>query len=143
MFRNRLSFTLICNKRSTSLFEVIVSTVIFALMMAGMASVFVSSKRHIMHAVERMTSGGMGKLFLDPLQLHVRQDNWNTITNALRLGTTYCDATGINQNPACPSVATQRNVNNIIYTARYNVSNVSGTDLRRVITTVSWTEFSP
>ncbi|MDD5562062.1 MAG: hypothetical protein PHT50_08075 [Candidatus Omnitrophica bacterium] len=134
---------LICNKRSTTLFEVIVATVIFALVIAGMASVFVSSKRQIMHAMDRMTSSEMGKLFLDPLQLAVRQDNWDTVNNALTIGTTYCDASGTNQNPACPSLAVHRKVNNIDYTARYDISNVAGSTLRRVKLRVSWTEFSP
>lgn len=133
---------LICSKRSTTLFEVIISTVIFALVIGGLASVFVSGKRHILHSMERMTSSEMGKLFLDPLQLYVRQDNWDTVNNALTVGTTYCDASGVNQNPACPSLALHRKVNNTDYTARYDVATFS-TNLRRVKVTINWTEVSP
>jgi Tfp pilus assembly protein PilW len=136
------------NKRSTSLFEIIVSTVIFALVMSGMVSVFVAGKRQVMHSRERMTSSEMGKLFFDPLQLAVRQDTWDTAANGLRkVGSnyiTYCDSdAGHTQNPACPSVGSQRKVNGVDYTARYEVSTVSGTDLRRVKVQTSWTEFSP
>lgn len=133
---------LIRNKRSTTLFEVIVSTVIFALVMAGLASVFVSGKRQILHSMERMAGGEMGKLFLDPLQMAVRQDNWGEVSNALTVGTTYCDASGVNQNPACPSLALHRKVNSIDYTARYDVDTVF-TNLRRVKTTINWTEVAP
>ena len=147
MFRNRLP-TLICNNRSTTLFEVIVATVIFSLVMAGMVSVFIAGKGHIMHSRERMTSSEMSKLFLEPLQLAVRQDTWDTATNGLRLVggnyTTYCDSIGGHtQNPACPAVASQRRVNNIDYTAQYEIANVSGTDLRRVRVQVHWSEFTP
>lgn len=141
---------LICNKRSTTLFEVIVATVIFSLVMAGMVSVFVAGKRHVMHSRDRMTSSEMGKLFLDPLQLDVRQYDWdNAVTNGLRwdpacpgrICTTYCDSVvGHTQNPACPSVASQRKVNNIDYTAQYEVAQVSGTYLRKVVATVHWIE---
>jgi hypothetical protein len=134
--------TLICNKRSTTLFEIIVATVIFALVMAGMVSVFVAGKRHVMHSRDRMTSSEMGKLFLDPLQLYVRQDTWGTAGNALNEGTTYCNTSGI-QNPACPSVASQRKVNSIDYTAQYDVTKVDASredSPRRVIATVNWTE---
>jgi len=133
---------LIRGKRSTTLFEVIISTVIFALVMGGLARVFVSGKRQVLHTMERMTSSEMGKVFLDPLQLAVRQDNWDTVNNALTVGTTYCDASGVNQNPACPSLALHRNVNGINYTARYDVATFS-TNLRRVKVTINWTEVSP
>ncbi|MDD5116468.1 MAG: hypothetical protein PHW98_05330 [Candidatus Omnitrophica bacterium] len=134
---------LILKERSTTLFEVIVATVIFALVMAGMVSIFVAGKRHIFHARERMTGSEMGKLFVEPLQLAVRQDTWDTSANALNMGTTYCDSSGSSQNPICPSVATQRNVNNITYSAQYEISGVSGTDLRRAKVRINWTEFSP
>ena len=116
--------------------------------MAGMVGVFVAGKRNVAHAHSQMTSSEIAKLFLEPLQLAVRQDTWDTAANGLRLvGTnyiTYCDSVGGHtQNPACPAVATQRNVNNIDYTAQYEVAAVSGTDLRSVKVTVTWTEFSP
>jgi len=133
----------ILKNRSTTLFEVIVATVIFSLVMAGMVGVFVAGKRHIFHSRERMTGSEMGKLFLDPLQLSVRQDTWNDTGNALTEGTTYCDSSGTGQNPACPSAGSQRKVNNIDYTAQYDVDAVSGTNLRRVKVHVNWTEFSP
>jgi len=140
--------TLIRDKRSTTLFEVIVATVIFSLVMAGMVSVFVSGKRHVMHARERMIGGEMGKLFFEPLQLAVRQDTWDTASNGLNLSgynyTTYCDSDGGHtQNPACPSVASQRKVNNIDYTAQYVVNPVAGTDLRKIKVQINWTEFTP
>jgi len=119
---------LIYNKRSTSLFEVVVATVIFSLVMAGMASVFVSGKRYILRARDRITSSEVGKLFLEPLQLAVRQDTWNS--GNLSIGAHSC---GVSQK-----------INNIPYTAQYQVDAVDGIeDLRRVTVKVNWTELSP
>ena len=116
--------TLICNKRSTTLFEIIVATVIFSLVMAGVVGVFVAGKRQVMHSRDRMTSSEMGKLFLDPLQLDVRQDFW--VSGALDWGP--------------HSYGVSQIVNTIPYTAQYDVTPVPGTDLRRVVATISWTE---
>ena len=142
--------TLILNKRSSTLFEIIVSVIIFALVMAGMVSVFVAGKRNVMHARERITSSEIAKLFIEPLQLYVRQSDWDTATNGLKWVagnyTTYCDSIPAHaglQNPACPSVGTERMVNNIDYTAQYEVAKVAGTDLRSAKVKVSWTEFTP
>lgn len=125
MLRHRMP--LICRNRATSLFEVIVATVIFSLVMAGMVGVFVAARRHIFHSRERMTGSEMGKLFLDPLQLSVRQDTWDTSSNALRTGTT----------------SSSGSVNNTDYTAQSDITSVSGTTLRRARVRVNWTEFSP
>ena len=116
---------IIRNKRSTTLFEIIVATVIFSLVMAGMVSVFVAGKRHVMHARDRMTSSEMGKLFLEPLQMFVSQETWEDSGNPLYGGTT---------------TGAPVKVNNVNFTPTYDVSDVGSTDLRRVVSTVNWTE---
>ncbi len=119
------------------------ATVIFAISMAGLVGVFVAGKRNILHSRERITGSEMGKFFLDPFQLYVRQDTWDTSSNALTTGTTYCDSSGSSQNPSCPSVGSNRSVNNVSFSSRYDVSTVSGTSLRKVKAKISWSEFSP
>jgi hypothetical protein len=98
-----------------------------------------------------MSGGELGKVFLDYLQMHVRQDTWdNPATNALSTGTRYCDApSGNPQQPGCPT-QTQRDLDGPSfgmdpYTARYDIdANVSGVpNLRRVKVTISWYEPSP
>ena len=115
-----------------------------------MVSVFVAGKRNVMHARERITSSEIAKLFIEPLQLYVRQSDWDTASNGLKWVagnyTTYCDSIPAHaglQNPACPSAGTERMVNNIDYTAQYEVAKVAGTDLRSAKVKVSWTEFTP
>lgn len=138
-----------------TLIEVVVSTVVFALVIVGLISVFVAGTKHIIHARERMTSAELGKLFIDSLQIDVRQDTWasSPAGNALTIGTTYCDSDGGHtQNKNCPTLA-QRKVNNREFSATYTIaqggvnpgedSALIGTDLRLVTTKISWNEPSP
>lgn len=145
------------NESGFTLIEIIVASVVFALVIAGLLSVFVAGSRHIIHARERMTSAELGKLFIDPLQTDVRQDTWTlgSASNALTIGTTYCDSDsgGHTQNKNCPPTAAQRTVNNREFSAAYTIAQggvnpgddpaLIGTDLRRVTTTITWNELSP
>ncbi|MCX5699027.1 MAG: prepilin-type N-terminal cleavage/methylation domain-containing protein [Candidatus Omnitrophica bacterium] len=110
-------------KKGSSLVEIIVATVILSLVMLGMVSLFVAGKRHVIHSRDRMSSSQMGKFFLDPLQMYVRQDKWAG-------------------NPLGMKVLPVK-VNNVDYTGRYVVSDVGGTNLRRVIAKISWDESTP
>ena len=116
------------NKRGFTLLEIIVAMVLFAGVMAGLVGVFVAGKRHVIHSRERMTGGELGKLFLDPLQMAVRQDTWDAAGNILKIGSTS---------------AVPTKVNNVDYTGQYDVNAVAGTDLRKVKVQVNWTELSP
>ncbi|MDP2830669.1 MAG: prepilin-type N-terminal cleavage/methylation domain-containing protein [Candidatus Omnitrophota bacterium] len=103
-----------------SLVEILVATVVFSLVMLGMVSVFVAAKGHIMRSRERMISVEIGKFFIDPLQMDVKQENWDTSIFVL----------GKSPNTQI--------INNTKFTATYVISNVIGTDLYRVITTITW-----
>ena len=121
--------------------EVLVASVLFSMVIVGMLSAFVSGNKMVIHARERMVSSQLSKLFIDPLQSHVRQDTWDLAGNALLTGTTYCDSVGGHtQNPICPSAASERKINNRDFTATYTIANVTGTNLRRVTTTITWNE---
>lgn len=143
------------NKAGFTLVEIIVASLVFALTIAGLLSVFVAGSRHIIHARERITSAELGKLFIDPLQVDVRQDTWTLgqASNALTPGTTYCDSVGGHtQNKNCPPAA-QRTVNNREFWAAYTIAQggvnpgddpaLIGTDLRRVTATITWNESFP
>lgn len=114
-------------KRSFTLIEVMVAVVIFALVIVGLSSVFIAGNKHIIHTRERVASVELGKFFMDPLQVYVRQDTWDSaaLNNELRLGT----RAGVSQT-----------INNRVFTESHAVSAVAGTNLRRVISTISWTE---
>ncbi len=113
-------------KRGSSLIEILVATVIFALVMFGLIGVFVAGKGHLIHARERMMSAEIGKFFIDPLQSHVKQEGWNLASNILRSG----------------GSAGPETINGTPFSATYTVTDVAGTDLKRVITKITWTELS-
>ena len=139
------------NNKALTLIEVIVAAIILALLMLGLTNLFVSGKRYIMHARARMTGGEIGRLFLDPLNMAVRQDTWGDNTNALydapAAGSTirYCDSVAAhagNQQPAgwCPS-ANERTLDGIVYNATYTFTRNSPiNNLTKVKLDVTWTE---
>lgn len=123
-------------KKGFTLVEILVAAGVFSLVILGLLAVFASSNRIITHARERMISAQLGKLFLDPLQADVRQDTWNS--NSL--------------NVSNASVSfTNQIINSRDFSANYTVADgnpgvnydaaLNGTDLRRVITTISWDEY--
>ena len=125
--------------RGLTLLELLVSAVILALTLMGMANIFLGGRRWLLHARSRMTGGELGRVFLEPLQMQVRQDTWDTPANGLSLGERVCpDA----HDPNCPS-AGEATLHGIPYNARYNIGSVAGTDLRRVQVTIRWTEHQP
>jgi type II secretory pathway pseudopilin PulG len=140
------------NRRALTLVEIIVAVIIMAFVMLALSNLFLSGKRYIAHHRARMTGGEIGRLFLDPLQMAVRQgesasgaqDGWNQANNALTGGIIYCDGVGGHtQIPGCPT-QTDRTLGTIVYNATYTITNNSPiNNLKRVKLDVSWTEPTP
>lgn len=131
---------IVLNKRAFSLFEIISAIAIFSLVLLGMASIFVAANRLSLHSRERTVSLELGKLFVDPLQRYVRQDTWDSNSNALKIPSPL--GTSVNFPP--------ETINSRVFNAQYIVSSggnnpgedpaLIGTDLRRVTTKITWTE---
>lgn len=117
----------VMRKKGFTLIEIIVSTVILALVIAGLTNIFVVGKRRIVFARSKMQTAELGRLFLDPLQNQVRQDEW--ASNCL------------GSNTGCPT--SPQNISGMNYAPTYNISNVSGTNLRRVTVIINWNETAP
>lgn len=111
------------NKKGFTLIEIIVAAFVLALVTTGLAYVFLAGKRHLLHTRSKIQATELGRLFLAPLQMDVRQDQWGS--NCLSAGT------------GCLGAQT---IDSILYTPTYNISNVSGTTLRKVKVTINWTE---
>lgn len=111
--------------------EIIVSLVLVALILAGLASLFLGAKRWIAHRRYQLAGGQLGKVFLEPLQMDVRQDLW--ASNCL----------GANGGAGCPG---QQTIGNMPYNPTYAIDNVAmancptGDCLKRVILSIGWTE---
>jgi Tfp pilus assembly protein PilV len=107
--------------KALTLVEIIVSVVILALVITGLANVFVAGKRYIQHSRMRMAGGELGKEFLDPLQQYVRQDTWD--------GNQLGGAAIIIPN------STQG-----VYTAKYTKGTIVGSDIKKVTAKITWLE---
>jgi Tfp pilus assembly protein PilV len=129
-------------EKGLSLIEILVSCIILALILTGLVNIFIAGKRYILHSRSRMTTVELGRFFLDPLQMHVRQgesvpgtaqDGWDQVNNLLQIPATQ---------ESWSWVGTQENLDNI-YTPTYTVSRVKDTGLRRVRVSINWTERAP
>ena len=118
------------HKKGLTLLEILVAMLILALVMTGMVNLFITGKKWILHARSRMTGGALGKSFLDPLQMQVRQDQWGN----------NCLSTGTEAN--CPDqTAGEAQGLDRDYTAHYTVTpSFPITNLNKVKVAISWTE---
>jgi prepilin-type N-terminal cleavage/methylation domain-containing protein len=124
------------NFKGFTLMEIIVSLVILSLVIGGLANVIILGKRFILHSRSRMAGGELGKVFVEPLQMQVRetetstgaQNGWEQANNCLSSSPTN----------GCPTAVV--NIGGIDYTPTWNVAPVPGTGLRRVSVSLSWTE---
>ena len=112
--------------------------------MGGLANLFVATKRLILHASSRMVVGELGKYFLDRLQMHVRQDTWDTASNYIKIGeykssdAIPCSGYGSYTNVAWLN---EPSLDGITYYPTQRVENKDG--LRKVRLTICWQEPSP
>lgn len=121
-------------KTGFTLLEVIIATLILALVIGSLANIFVVGKRHILYSRSKMQTAELGRLFLDPLQAQVRQDQWGNINHCL------------STNAGCPAGA--QTLDSIPYTPTYDITNVNvgvgnTLPLRKVKVTISWNESMP
>ncbi|MCX5695118.1 MAG: hypothetical protein NTW18_00420 [Candidatus Omnitrophica bacterium] len=108
------------NKRALTLLEIIVSTIILALVMTGLINVIVAGRQLLQHSRNRMGAGEIGKRFIDPLQNQVRQDTWSS---------------------SCFGTDSLTNSISGMYTASYTINtHPSDAQIKKVKTKVSWTE---
>jgi Tfp pilus assembly protein PilV len=114
------------NSAGISLLEVLVSMVLLALIMLGLASVYVAGRGYMVHNRARTSAGELATVFLEPLQNFVRQSDWdNSGSNNLSVNT-YSNAT---------------TVNGILYNSSFVMTNdPAGTTLRRVKVNITWNE---
>lgn len=110
-------------KKGFTLLEILVAAIILALVMTGIANIFLASKKYVIHGRSRIQGAELGRAFLAPLQMGVRQDQWGN----------NC----VSANVGCPSVQT---IDSIKYTPTYEVSQVPGTEMRKVKVQIKWNE---
>lgn len=109
-------------RQGLTLIEILVSTLILALVLAGLVNVFTSSRNYIVHYRKLSISSELGKNFLNPLEMDINQSTWGS----------NCLSAGIN----CPSDVTIDGTN---YRPEYEFMDF-GNELRKVKLTIHWNE---
>jgi len=122
-------------KKGLSLLEIVVSTTLLALVTTGLANLFVAGKRYIAHTRSRMAGGELGKYFLDPLQMYVKQTDWNN-TNS-----DYVSSNPLHKrtNQAGNSVTLDRTYNSS-YTVSVLSNFANNSAARKVKVDITWQE---
>lgn len=77
-------------RKGLSLLEILVSTILLALVIAALANIFIATKRLVMHTRSRTGAAELAARYLEPLHMQVSQQGW--ATNCLGVGTdANCD----------------------------------------------------
>lgn len=74
--------------RGLSLLEILVSTILLALVVAALANIFIATKRLVMHTRSRAAAAELSRSYMDSLQMEISQLNWGVTTpsgNCLRM----------------------------------------------------------
>lgn len=121
-------------KKGVTLVEIMVSTILVVLIVAGMAHVFVTARRYAALNRSRMQAMEFNKQILDGFAQSVRQDTWTDLTNPL--------GRNIENQPNATTT-----YNAIAYNSTFNVTAAPplyGSDkipaLRKVKLIINWTE---
>ncbi|MCM8780688.1 MAG: hypothetical protein NC908_02035 [Candidatus Omnitrophica bacterium] len=113
------------NKKAVTLVEILISSVLLTLIILGASSLMLSGRRNILHWRRRITAGEIGKYFLAPLQLQVRQDQW---------GNNWLSNVGV--------YSTSVSIGGFNYTGNYNITTVStgSSTIPKVRLRIQWYE---
>lgn len=116
-------------RKGFSVFEILISMIILSVAITGMVTLYISSKKFLLHGRSTFAGTELGKNFLVPLQLDVRQDQWGT----------NCVSTDGTDTGGCNTVS--QVIGGITYQPSYTKSLVGATtSLRRVTLNLTWAE---
>jgi len=73
-------------KGGFTILEVFVATCLIALVMVGLANIFLAGKNLILHSREKAAAAELAKFLLEPLYFEVNQTNWNEVSLDYNVG---------------------------------------------------------
>lgn len=135
-----------------TLIEVLIAALILTVVTTGLAYVFLAGRKHLLHTSSRIQAAELGRLFLGPLQMDVREDTWDESpvdpapNNLLTVGeykslnnpnpvfSGYTVVTSLEK----PENFEEPSIDNITYYPAYKVEDKEG--LRKVKLTLTWNE---
>ncbi|MDD4940003.1 MAG: hypothetical protein PHE18_03840 [Candidatus Omnitrophica bacterium] len=110
--------------QALTLTEILVASLIMSLVTLGLSGVFLAGRKHLLGTRTRVQSVELGRFFLAPLQMDVRQDLWGS--NCLSAGS------------GCPGA---QEIDGMTFTPTYErTPGFAATSLIKVRLRISWTE---
>lgn len=116
------------NKKGLTMLEIMVSMVILGIIVAGLANVFIASKKIVLHSRNRIFAAELAKYMLAPLSSSIVYSNWSSASNCL-LNQGVCSTT---PPPVRPS--------GISFQPSWSVSDPGDPLVRKVKLTMGWNE---
>lgn len=125
------------NKKAFTLTEIIVGTVILALVFGGLLAAFTAARMYVLRSNRRLIAANLCRSVLERLYKEVREDEWGD-------GSPYPLAeggSGLSFGGLDPAIDTAEigDIEGETYTGSYDVNAVAGQDYREVMVTVTAT----
>ncbi|MFA5115495.1 MAG: hypothetical protein WC469_05480 [Candidatus Omnitrophota bacterium] len=121
--------------KGLTILEILVAVLILALIIGGLANIFISSKWYFLHVRSVMTAAELTRYFLDPLQANVSQDTWSS--SWLGTGGSFNDS--YQTKHLMPGDYFYYN-----YTSNYTITTDSPVNnLTKVVLNITWNEITP
>ena len=125
-------------RKGFTLLEILIATLVMALVMTGLTYVFLAAKGHLAHTRSRIQAAELGRLFIAPLQMQVKQSDWNSSSN---------DYNSPNLLQKGTRTGSTETLGGIIYTPTYEISVPPGfssdSPMRKAKVTIAWNETIP
>lgn len=130
-------------EKGLSLFEIIVATMILAIIITGLANIFVSVRRFNLNSQLKMSGGELGEFQLSRFSDEVRQDQWDGSSDDYQAGSLLrkTGEGGVTEDPITLSSSPYPERQ---YTPTYTVSVppsfAETSQMRKVKVTLTWAE---
>ena len=119
-------------KKGLTLLEVLIATILFSLVISGLANIFVAAKRLLLHAHSRVIAAELAKYQIERMHAQVREDQWST----------NCLGSNTNCTPANGFLTTYTDSSQTTYLFTWDATNQPAIGVRRVNLTIQWYERS-
>jgi len=120
-----------------TLLEIFIATAMLSLVTIGLANIFLTCKRLIVHVRERVAAAELAKYYLDPLYLKVSEGDWDAINSDYAVGhplraVTNAAGAAVNLPIGLTAFTT--------FTPFYTITPMGDARMRKVVLNITWSE---
>jgi len=120
-----------------TLLEIFIATAMLSLVTIGLANIFLTCKRLIVHGRERMAAAELAKYYLDPLYLKVSEGSWDAgLTDYVSGHPLRALANAVGTSVDLPIGLTASTT----FTPVYTITPMVDPRMRKVVLSITWSE---